>query len=218
MSKSFEDFDFSVFWDDCDYARNEYVEPAPNDIELAFVEKQLGFQLPSSYVDLCRNQNGGIPRRTCFRTASPTSWAEDHVAITGIKAIGRKKIWSLCGSLGSQQAIDEWEYPPIGIYFGDCPSAGHDMICLDYSECGPKGEPRVVHVDQEYDYAVTFLAPNFEAFVRGLELDDAFPMDEFDTSQVVSAWIDEDFLQQQALAGNVTRSDGRTKKPWWRFW
>jgi hypothetical protein len=34
--------------------------------------------------------------------------------------------------------INEWEYPNIGIYFGNCPSGGHDMIALDYRTCGPK--------------------------------------------------------------------------------
>ena len=50
----------------------------------------------------------------------------------------------------------------------DCPSAGHDMLCLDYRACGPSGEPRVAHVDQERGYAVTFVAPSFESFIRGL--------------------------------------------------
>ena len=217
-SKPFENFDFSEFWDDCDYARREYVEPRPTDFDVAFVEKQLGYRLPPSYIELCRNQNGGTPKLTAFRLATPTSWAEDHVAISGIKAIGKKKLWSLYGSLGSQQAIDEWEYPAIGIYFGDCPSAGHDMICLDYSECGPTGEPRVIHVDQESDYEITFLAPNFETFIRGLEPDDAFPLEDLDTSQVVSGWIDDDFLQKQAAAGSSGSSDEQAKKPWWRFW
>src|SRR5262249_26067346 len=35
-------------------------------------------------------------------------------------------------------------------------------------KCGPEGEPEVVHVDQESDYRITFLAKSFEAFVRGL--------------------------------------------------
>lgn len=48
------------------------------------------------------------------------------------------------------------------------------MVCLDYRACGPKGEPQVVHVDQEWDYKVTFVAENFEAFIRGLESEDAF--------------------------------------------
>jgi hypothetical protein len=51
--------------------------------------------------------------------------------------------------MGSQFHIDEWGYPPVGIYFADCPSAGHDMICLDYRACGTDGEPQVIHVDQD---------------------------------------------------------------------
>jgi hypothetical protein len=42
------------------------------------------------------------------------------------------------------------------------------MIALDYRDCGPEGEPRVVHVDQARDYAVTFLAEDFARFVGGL--------------------------------------------------
>jgi len=48
------------------------------------------------------------------------------------------------------------------------------MICLDYRACGKSGEPRVVHVDQEFDYKVTHLADSLEALIRGLERGDAF--------------------------------------------
>jgi hypothetical protein len=61
-----------------------------------------------------------------------------------------------------------------GTRFADCPSAGHDMVCFDYRACGPHGEPQVVHVDQEFNCKITFVAPNFEAFVRGLEGDGGF--------------------------------------------
>ena len=77
---------------------------------------------------------GGIPVNTSFPVDKPTSWAEDYVAITGIFGIGRERTYSLCGELGSQFMIEEWEYPAIGVAICDCPSAGHDMIFLDYRE------------------------------------------------------------------------------------
>ena len=90
------------------------------------------------------------------------------------ESIGNRRRCSLGGECGSAFWVEEWGYPPIGIYFADCPSAGHDMICLDYRKCGPNGEPSVVHVDQEWDYRMTFLAETFERFIRGLESGAAF--------------------------------------------
>ena len=63
---------------------------------------------------------------------------------------------------------DDWGYPDIGVAICDTPSAGHEMIFLDYRECGRQGEPKVVHIDQELDYEITLLADNFEDFIRGL--------------------------------------------------
>lgn len=115
-----------------------------------------------------------MPNNTCFRTLEPTSWAPDHIAITGIHGIGRDLDYSLGGGLGSAFMIEAWEYPKIGIYICDCPSAGHDMVALDHRSCGPNGEPQVVHVDQESEFKVTVLAGTFEAFIRGLERESAF--------------------------------------------
>lgn len=42
------------------------------------------------------------------------------------------------------------------------------MIAFDYRDCGPDGEPRVVHVDQEVGYRITVLAPDFVSFVHAL--------------------------------------------------
>lgn len=90
------------------------------------------------------------------------------MAITGIFGIGKEKTCSLCGEFGSRFMIDEWEYPDIGVATCDCPSAGHDMIFLDYRECGSQGESKVVHIDQEYDYEIAHLADSFEEFILGL--------------------------------------------------
>ncbi|MFO0551635.1 MAG: SMI1/KNR4 family protein [Polyangiaceae bacterium] len=168
MTSHFRDFDLGSFWKDSDYARAEYVEPWPDDAMITSIEAELGVRLPRSYVELMRVQNGGEPRNTRFPTTKATSWSHNHVAITGIMGIGRTKQYSLCGSLGSKFMQSAWGYPKIGICICDCPSAGHDMIMLDYRECGPEGEPAVVHVDQEAKFRITFLAKDFETFVRGL--------------------------------------------------
>jgi len=168
MPKIFHHFDLKTFWEDSDYAREEYVERKPTATLIASIEKELGYRLPASYVELMKTQNGGIPRNTCFPSKKRTSWAENHVAITGIMGIGRTKTYSLLGDLGSKFMQEEWGYPDIGICICDCPSAGHDMIMLDYRKCGRNGEPQVVHVDQERDYTITPLAKDFETFVRGL--------------------------------------------------
>lgn len=177
MPVVFGDFDISDFWAPSDYARKEYVDAPPTSELVASIERRLGYRLPRAYVELARHQNGGIPSKTCHRTSEPTSWSHDHVAVHGIYSIGDRKRCSLGSGMGSQFWIDEWGYPPIGVYFADCPSAGHDMICLDYRACGPQGEPQVVHIDQEFDYKIMFVAPSFETFIRGLESQDNFPLD-----------------------------------------
>lgn len=178
---AFEGFDLSDFWEEPDdYARKNYIGAPPTDEAIRQVEQQLGYKLPESYIALMQVQNGGFSKKTAFPTAVPTSWAEDHIAIEGFLSIGRDKTYSLCGELGSRFMIEEWEYPDIGIAICDCPSAGHDMVFLDYRECGPQGEPKVVHIDQELDYEITPLADTFEEFVRGLVDEDDFDLDEED--------------------------------------
>ena len=151
-NRTFEDFDFTDFWDDDEYAKNGYIGEFPTEEMIEEVERELGYKLPESYIWLMKQHNGGIPFNVCFPCDEPTSWADDHVAITGIMGMDKDKMYSLCGQLGSRFMIEEWGYPDIGVAICDCPSAGHDMIFLDYRECGPQGEPKVVHVDQENDY------------------------------------------------------------------
>jgi len=174
----FSDLDLDAFWDDNEYALRCYVGRPPSEGLILSVEAELGCRLPASYVALMRSHNGGMPRNTCCPAPNRTTWAEDHVAVHGIMGIGREKEYSLAGSGGSRFWMSEWGYPPIGVYFADCPSAGHDMIAFDYRACGPAGEPRVVHVDQENDYHITVLAPNFAAFVRALRPDEDYAVED----------------------------------------
>ncbi len=164
------DLDLSGFWRTSSDAES-YVDLPLSLSRVARVEQLLGFRLPAGYLAIARAQNGGIPARPNHRTAAATSWAGDHVALHGIFAIGTNTPYSLCGENGNQFWLTEWGYPALGVYFADCPSAGHDLLCLDYRVCGPTGEPSVVHVDQERDYTITLVAPDFESFVRGLKSD-----------------------------------------------
>lgn len=173
----FKDFDFTDFWSESSYSVRDYIEEFPDDEMVASIENELGYKLPASYIELMKIQNGGLVEKSCFPTTEDNSWAEDHIAITGLMGIGREKTYSVCGELGSQFMIDEWGYPAIGVCIGDCPSAGHDMILLDYSNCGKDGEPEVVHVDQEADYKKIFLAKDFETFIKGLKDEEEFDVD-----------------------------------------
>jgi hypothetical protein len=41
-------------------------------------------------------------------------------------------------SYGSRFWIEVWGYPELGVYFGDCPSAGHDMIAMTTAMSAPQ--------------------------------------------------------------------------------
>jgi len=159
----FHDVDLSEFWLECKYSTTQYIEPSPTAKTIQTVEKKLGYKLPQAYIELCQKyQNGGMVKKSKM----------NNCHITGIFAIGQTKPNSLCGNMGSAFWIKTWQYPKIGVYFADCPSGGHDMLCLDYSLCGPRGEPQIAHIDQEVDFRKTIIAKNFTEFIKGLEVSD----------------------------------------------
>lgn len=159
-------------WNDSKYSIEEYISD-PFDLEmLKEIEETLGYKLPSSYIELMKEHNGGLLNRDCCPCNQSTSWANNHVGVHGIYGIGKSKSNSLGGLFGSEFWIVQWEYPSIGVAICDCPSAGHDMIFLDYRECGNQGEPKVVHIDQEFDYKITVLANTFEEFINLLCTED----------------------------------------------
>lgn len=204
----FEELDFSNFWNDSDYAVKNYVSKPPTDELIASIEQELGYKLPASYIAMMKLHNGGKPKNTCFPTEEATSWAEDHIAISGITGIGREKSYSLCGDLGSQFMIEEWGYPDIGVVICNCPSAGHDVVMLDYRKCGRDGEPEVIHVDQEDDYEITFLAKDFETFIRGLVNDEVYDTSEADKQEALQTVSSGEFSTLLSeLCKNVTEVD-----------
>lgn len=159
----------AAFWNkDLSEYQEEYFGGALSSKKIAEVEAELRYRLPSSYIGLMEVQNGGYPVGTCYPTDQKNNWADGHIAIVGIFGIGRDNQSTLCGEMGSRFWIEEWGYPEIGVYFADCPTAGHQMVALDYRDCGPQGEPKVVYVDQGNDYSIIELAPDFATFIAGL--------------------------------------------------
>ena len=158
-----KDFNWTGFWKDTDYAFESYIGRDVTDEDIKNAEAELGYILPTAYIELLKNHNGGVVNKNCFINDD-----DDCVYITGIYGIDRDKKYSLLGEMGNEFWISKWEYPPIGIVVADTISGGHDMIFLDYRECGPTGEPKVVRVDQECDYSITLLADNFGDFIKNL--------------------------------------------------
>lgn len=168
MKKYFADFDFRRFWADDNYSLKEFTCAPPSDELVRSIEQELGYKLPASYIELMKMHNGGIIKRNSFPMKEPTARSKDHVVVLGIYCLSRNKSKSIAGSGGTRFLIEEWDYPDYGIYIGYCPNDGRDHILLDYRKCGNQGEPEVVHVDEENGHRITYMAKDFETFIKGL--------------------------------------------------
>ena len=158
-----KDFNWTGFWNDVDYAFESYIGKPVTDADIKDAESELGYTLPVAYIELLKKHNGGVVKKNCFINDD-----DDCVYVTGIYGIDSGKKYSLLGEMGNEFWISKCKYPPIGVVVADTISGGHDMIFLDYRECGPTGEPKVVRVDQEGDYSITLLADNFGDFIKNL--------------------------------------------------
>ena len=168
LNVKFDEDVLKNLWNNDKYSLKEYVGKFPTDEDLKKAEKDLGYRLPESYKVLMKNQNGGELRKNNFEGPFKRNWASVIFDVEYISGVDSSKRYSLCGEFGSKFWIEEWKYPNIGIAICGTSSGGHDMIFLDYSDCGPEGEPCVVHIDQEGGYEITYLADNFKDFIDGL--------------------------------------------------
>jgi hypothetical protein len=148
--------------------------PALTEEMVRQAEARLGLRLPAAYIALLRDRNGGVPIRRCFRTTVPTSWATDHIEVSLLLGIGFEQ--GVDGELGSDYLVQEWGYPDVGLVICDTPSGGHDTVMLDYTACGPEGEPAVVYIDE--DRKVYSLAGTFSDFINGLVACDSIKLAE----------------------------------------
>lgn len=149
------------FFGESDY----YTGPPVTPQAIRAAEESFGVRLPASYLALLGERNGGVPRLRCFPTSFPTSWAPDHIGVDAILGVGGE--WGIDNTdRGSRYMVAEWGYPDVGVVICDTPSGGHDTVMLDYTECGPEGEPAVVYVDE--DRVPRRIAASFAEFAAGL--------------------------------------------------
>ena len=164
--KEFENFDWNAFWYN-DSNKLPHFKGGPlKEEDIKRVEEEFGYKLPVSYIELLKSQNGGAPFYVlCY-------YEEDEefipVYLTAIYGVDSKLDYSICGDSGAKMICNEWGYPDIGLPVALTTSDCHEVVFLDYSDCGSKGEPKVVLIEQENDYKKTLLAENFETFIKSL--------------------------------------------------
>lgn len=143
-----------LFNNESDYAK-EYRFDALTEDMISRAEKTIGYKLPKSYIELLKVQNGGL-----------IDAKYDKIFMTAIYGIGpTKESYNGLENM-FENWKDEWQYPDIGIPFGETPSGGHDMFYMDYRSVDENGEPRIVRIDNECDNAIYFVADNLVEFVK----------------------------------------------------
>ena len=88
MSPYFADFDFSTFWENDDYAREEYIGRNVTPEMLRAVEKALPYTLPPAYLEFLSHQNGGTPRLTAQSQGIHRVWVNGVATVVDGKATG----------------------------------------------------------------------------------------------------------------------------------
>ncbi len=171
----FENTNVDEIWYECEYSK-EYDSGPLDDEKIKKTEEQLGVKLPESYIYLMKKHNGGLLGKNYLAIKNTDGFSD----LEGIYGIG-DNFYSV-----NRQNEDRCDYEEDLVSI--CSSnSGHVDICLDYSKCGPQGEPRVIARDNELDMSHSWdkswvLAENFEDFISRLcDADDEEEIDKYDT-------------------------------------
>ena len=151
----FAGVDLSKLFDNGEKRRSRYELPQISEEWIERTEKAIGYKISPAYKELLAYQNGG---EICDDN--------DERWLTAIYGIGPKQ--------DSPNSLEEmfdnwkngWEYPDIGIPFGETISGGHDMYYMDYRSVDDNGEPRIVHIDNEGEVQISFVANNLVEFIK----------------------------------------------------
>lgn len=161
-----------------------YDAPPLDEESVLRAERALEVRLPRAYLGALEERNGGILARQRFPVDGLPEQAQrlgvpagrgghggrldvladpDNATIVVLALLGIGGRWGV--DVMSRFLVEQWEYPP-GIVICMLPSGGRDTVMLDYSRCGPRGEPSVVYVGD--DRIPRRIAPDFQSFLDGL--------------------------------------------------
>lgn len=115
-------------------------------------EKKFDIILPNKYIEILKQQNGGMIKSNLFPTEISTSWADDHINVDHILGIGEET-----RSLESEYLIKEWGLP-LNIVL-------NSWIALDYRKT--KEDPPIIYIDVDEDQIIN-ITPNFEVLLTCL--------------------------------------------------
>lgn len=151
----FDGIDLNRLFDsESEYGKNYLFDELTDEL-VSRAEETMGYRLPESYKELLRFRNGGS-----INSELDECWL---AAIYGIST-DPNNFYGLESMYDNWK--NEWEYPDIGIPFGETESAGHDMYYMDFRVTDENGEPRIVRIDNEMDNEVFVVADNLPEFIR----------------------------------------------------
>ena len=153
--KYFDETELSrLYNNESDFAKKHIFPPVTEEL-IERAEAFMGYKLPDSYRELLSYQNGGV-----ISDEINESWLS---AIYGISP-DPKVFFGLEAMFDNWK--EEWEYPDIGIPFGETESAGHDMYYMDFRVKDENGEPRIVRIDNEMNNEIFVVAKNLPEFIE----------------------------------------------------
>jgi len=177
----FENVNLDEIWYESEDSKKYDCGPL-DDETIKKTEEQLGFKLPESYIYLMKKHNGGLLRKNYLAIKNTDGFND----LDGIYGIGDNN-YSV-----NRQNEDKYDHEENLLSICDS-NSGHVLIYLDYSECGPQGEPRVIAIDNETSTVDPsekpwILAENFEDFISRLcDEDDEREIKKHDTIKCFEA-------------------------------
>lgn len=124
-------------------------------------EIKLGVKLPTEYIELIRERNGGSLNYSCFPvTGKDADKLGKSITIDHIMGIGKDN----GGILQSSFFAEEFELKSKLIpFYGD----GDSWICFDYNKKGPFKDPAISYA-HSHSGEVIEISPDFKTFLEEL--------------------------------------------------